>query len=91
MNGRRSTSWATAGLAVVAGLALGACGNDDEGPIPQTGIRQTTTAPSSTTTTTTPATTEIGGASTTTTPSTTSTTAADESAAPSDSVVTIGF
>jgi 5'-nucleotidase len=36
------------GLAVVAGLALGACGNDDEGPIPQTGIRQTTTAPTTT-------------------------------------------
>ena len=60
MDARRSKGLATLGLAVVAALALGACGDDDEGPIPQTGIRQTTTVPTSTTTTTTPATTEVG-------------------------------
>ena len=53
--------WAVLGSATVAVLALTACGDDDEGPIPQTGVRETTTtseAPAttaaSTTTTTAP-------------------------------------
>jgi hypothetical protein len=40
-------------LAIGAALVVGACGSDDEGPIPQTGERQTTTTAEATTTTTT--------------------------------------
>ena len=40
-------------LAIGAALVVGACGSDDEGPIPQTGERQTTTTAETTTTTTT--------------------------------------
>ena len=48
-------------LAIGAALVVGACGSDDEGPIPQTGERQTTTTAETTTTTTT--TTAPGGGS----------------------------
>ena len=41
-------------LAIGAALVVGACGSDDEGPIPQTGERQTTTTAEPTTTTTAP-------------------------------------
>jgi hypothetical protein len=44
------------GAVLVAVLALAGCGEDKEGPIPQTGVRETTTTSESTsTTTTTPA------------------------------------
>jgi ABC-type glycerol-3-phosphate transport system substrate-binding protein len=39
--------------AIGAALVVGACGSDDEGPIPQTGERQTTTTAEATTTTST--------------------------------------
>ncbi len=42
-------------LAIGTALVVGACGSDDEGPIPQTGERQTTTTEATTTTTTTTA------------------------------------
>ena len=68
--------WAVLGSATLAVLALAACGDDDEGPIPQTGVRETTTtseapatgeAPNHPTTTTTTAATSTTVASTTTT------------------------
>ncbi|MGH9229876.1 MAG: hypothetical protein ACRD07_14330 [Acidimicrobiales bacterium] len=72
MRTRRGTRWAGLGSAVVALLALGACGDDDEGPIPQTGVRETTiTEPTSTTIA---STTTTASTSTTTTTASTSTT-----------------
>jgi hypothetical protein len=63
------------GLAIGAALVVGACGSDDEGPIPQTGERQTTTTAESTTTTA-EATTTTTTATTTTAPAPTTTTTA---------------
>jgi hypothetical protein len=78
---RRVRRVAALGSAMVAVLALAACGDDDEGPIPQTGVRETTTtseAPATTaapeTTTTTAATTTTTAAASTTTTAATSTT-----------------
>ena len=51
MDSRRITPLVA--LAIGAALVVGACGSDDEGPIPQTGERQTTTTAEATTTTTT--------------------------------------
>ena len=50
MDSRRITPLVA--LAIGAALVVGACGSDDEGPIPQTGERQTTTTAEATTTTT---------------------------------------
>ena len=52
MDSRRITPLVA--VAIGAALVVGACGSDDEGPIPQTGERQTTTTAEATTTTTTP-------------------------------------
>jgi ABC-type glycerol-3-phosphate transport system substrate-binding protein len=62
-------------LAIGAALVVGACGSDDEGPIPQTGERQTTTTAEATTTTTAATTT-----TTTTAPAPTTTTTASAGA-----------
>lgn len=75
MGSRRGTRLALAGVALVAALVAVGCGDNDDGPIPQTGVRQTTTTAPPTTTSSVPATTEVGasggesgtGASTTTT------------------------
>jgi hypothetical protein len=73
----RGTRWAVLGTAAVAVLALAGCGDDDEGPIPQTGVRETTTTTEPTSTTTTePATTTTASTSTTTTTAPTTTTTA---------------
>jgi hypothetical protein len=75
MDKRRVVRWAALGSAVVAVLALSACGDDDEGPIPQTGIRETTTTTgASTPTTTAPESTTTTAATSTTTTAPTSTT-----------------
>ena len=81
MDKRRVMRRAVLGSAMVAVLALAGCGDDDEGPIPQTGVRETTTseAPATTaapeTTTTTAASTTTTAATSTTATSTTTTTA----------------
>jgi hypothetical protein len=62
------------GSAIVVALALAACGDDDEGPIPQTGVRETTTASEASSTTAAESTTTTAAASTTTTASTSTTT-----------------
>ena len=67
--------WAVLGSATVGVLALAACGDDDEGPIPQSGVRETTTTSEATSTTAAPETTTTTAATTTTTASTTTTTA----------------
>jgi hypothetical protein len=72
---RRVRRWAVRGTSTVAVLALAACGADDEGPIPQTGVRETTTTSEAPATTAAPETTSTTAASTTTTAATTSTTA----------------
>ncbi|HET6832967.1 MAG TPA: hypothetical protein VFH30_03800 [Acidimicrobiales bacterium] len=74
MDKRRGTRWAVLGSAVVAVLALAACGDDDEGPIPQTGVRETTTTSASSSTTAPASTTTTAATSTTTTASTSTTT-----------------
>ena len=82
MDSRRITPLVA--LAIGAALVVGACGSDDEGPIPQTGERQTTTTAEATTTTTTAATTRAPAPTTTATapaPMTTTTAAAGASAA----------
>ena len=61
-------------LAIGAALVVGACGSDDEGPIPQTGERQTPPTAEATTTTTT--TTAPARMTTTTAPARTTTTTA---------------
>ena len=76
MDKRRVIRWAVLGSATVAVLALTACGDDDEGPIPQTGVRETTTTSEAPATTAAPETTTTTAASTTTTAAATSTTAA---------------
>ncbi len=76
MDKRRVIRWAVLGSATVAVLALAACGDDDEGPIPQTGVRETTTTSEASATTAAPETTTTTAASTTTTSSTTTTTTA---------------
>jgi hypothetical protein len=71
-------------LAIGAALVVGACGSDDEGPIPQTGERQTTTTAEATTTTTaatTATTTTTATTMTRPTPTTTTTASAGASAA----------
>lgn len=78
----RGTRWAVLGTAVVAVLALAGCGDDDEGPIPQTGVRETTTTePTSTTTTEPTSTTTTASTSTTTTTTTTAPTTTTTAAA----------
>jgi hypothetical protein len=72
----RGTRWAVLGTAAVAVLALAGCGDDDEAPIPQTGVRETTTTEPTSTTTTEPATTTTASTSTTTTTAPTTTTTA---------------
>ncbi|HKA84127.1 MAG TPA: hypothetical protein VKD21_09695 [Acidimicrobiales bacterium] len=52
---RRGRRWAVLGSAIVVALALTACGDDDDGPIPQTGVRETTTTSEAASTTTTTA------------------------------------
>jgi ABC-type phosphate transport system substrate-binding protein len=69
MDKRLVMRWAVLGSAVLAVLALAACGDDDEGPIPQTGVRETTTTPASSTTTTAATSTTTASTSTTTAPS----------------------
>ena len=76
MDKRLVVRWAALGSAVVAVLALSACGDDDEGPIPQTGIRETTTTGASTPTTTAPESTTTTAATSTTMASTSTTTTA---------------
>jgi hypothetical protein len=71
---RRATRWAVLGSAIVVVLALAACGDDDEGPIPQTGVRETTTTSESSSTTTAESTTTTAATSTTTTAATSTTT-----------------
>jgi ABC-type oligopeptide transport system substrate-binding subunit len=70
---RRVRRWAVLGTATAAVLALAACGDDDEGPIPQTGVRETTTTPEAPATTAAPETTNTTAASTTTTAATSTT------------------
>jgi len=62
---------AVLGSAMVAVLALAACGDDDEGPIPQTGVSETTTTSEAPTTTASPETTTTAATSTTATSMTT--------------------
>ena len=66
---------AVLGSAMVAVLALAACGDDDEGPIPQTGVSETTTTSEAPTTTAAPETTTTTTAATSTTATSTTTTA----------------
>jgi hypothetical protein len=68
--------WAVLGSAMVAVLALAACGDDDEGPIPQTGVRETTTTSEASATTAGPETTTTTAAATSTTTASTTTTTA---------------
>jgi hypothetical protein len=79
---RLVTRWAVLGSAVVAVLALAACGDDDEGPIPQTGVRETTTS-APTPTTAAPASTTTTAAASTTTASTSTTASSTTTTAPS--------
>ena len=53
---RRVAAWC---LLPLAGLLLAACGDDDPGPIPTSGERETTTTTEATTTTAAPGTTEV--------------------------------
>jgi len=68
---RRVMRLAVLGSAMVAVLALAACGDDDEGPIPQTGVSETTTTSEAPTTTASPETTTTAATSTTATSTTT--------------------
>lgn len=76
MDKRLVMRWAALGSALLAAVALSACGDDDEGPIPQTGVRETTTtqAPPSTTAAPESSTTTAATSTTTTTTSTSTTT-----------------
>jgi hypothetical protein len=80
---RLVTRWAVLGSAVVAVLALAACGDDDEGPIPQTGVRETTTTSAPTSTTAAPASTTTTAAASTTTAATSTTASSTTTTAPS--------
>ena len=71
MDKRRVMRLAVLGSAMVAVLALAACGDDDEGPIPQTGVSETTTTSEAPTTTASPETTTTAATSTTATSTTT--------------------
>ena len=71
MDKRRVMRLAVLGSAMVAVLALAACGDDDEGPIPQTGVSETTTTSEAPTTTASPETTTTAATSTTATSMTT--------------------
>ena len=83
MDKRRVMRLAVLGSAMVAVLALAACGDDNEGPIPQTGVSETTTTSEAPTTTAAPETTTTTAASTTTTAATSTTAASTTTTAPS--------
>ena len=76
MDKRRVMRRAVLGSAMVAVLALAGCGDDDEGPIPQTGVPETTTTSEASATTAAPETTTTTTAPTSTTAASTTTTAA---------------
>jgi hypothetical protein len=75
VDNRRARRWAVLGPAIVVALALTACGDDDDGPIPQTGVRETTTTSEASSTTAAESTTTTAPGSTTTTASASTTTA----------------
>jgi hypothetical protein len=80
---RRLMRLAMLGSAMVAVLALAACGDDDEGPIPQTGVRETAPTSEAPTTTAAPETTTTTAATTTTTAATSTTATSTTTTAPS--------